>query len=29
MHDLIYNNTYKYKLNAKVLDFKEGLVIEL
>ncbi|MGB6671084.1 MAG: tRNA guanosine(15) transglycosylase TgtA, partial [Candidatus Nitrosopolaris sp.] len=24
MHDLIYNSTYKDKLNAKVLDYKEG-----
>lgn len=29
MHDLIYNNTYKDKLNAKVLDYKEGLVFKL
>jgi 7-cyano-7-deazaguanine tRNA-ribosyltransferase len=29
MHDLIYNNTYKDKLNAKVLDYKEGIVFEL
>jgi 7-cyano-7-deazaguanine tRNA-ribosyltransferase len=29
MHDLIYNDTYKYKLNAKVLDYKEGLVFKL
>ena len=29
MHDLIYNNTYKDKLKAKVLDYKEGIVFEL
>ena len=29
MHDLIYNNSYKDKLNAKVLDYKEGIVCEL
>ena len=29
MHDLIYNSTYKAKLNAKVLDYKEGIVFEL
>ncbi len=29
MHDLIYNGTYKDKLNAKVLDYKEGIVFEL
>ncbi len=29
MHDLIYNSTYKDKLNAKVLDYKEGIVFEL
>ncbi|HET7147406.1 MAG TPA: tRNA guanosine(15) transglycosylase TgtA [Candidatus Nitrosopolaris sp.] len=29
MHDLIYNNSYKDKLNAKVLDYKEGIVFEL
>lgn len=29
MHDLIYNSMYKDKLNAKVLDYKEGIVFEL
>ena len=29
MHDLLYNNKHKYKLNARIFDFKEGLVFEL
>jgi 7-cyano-7-deazaguanine tRNA-ribosyltransferase len=29
MHDLLYNNSYEDKLNAKVLDYKEGIVFEL
>jgi 7-cyano-7-deazaguanine tRNA-ribosyltransferase len=29
MHDLINSNTYKDKLNANVLDYKEGIVFEL
>lgn len=29
MHDLIYNYSYQDKLNAKVLDYKEGIIFEL
>lgn len=29
MHDLLYNNTYNDKLNAKVLDYKEGIANEM
>jgi len=29
MHDLLYNNKHKCKLNARIFDFKEGLVFEL
>jgi 7-cyano-7-deazaguanine tRNA-ribosyltransferase len=29
MHDLLYNNKHKDKLNARIFDYKEGLVFEL
>lgn len=29
MHDLLYNNKHKDKLNARIFDYKEGLFFEL
>ena len=29
MHDLLYNNKHKCKFNARIFDFKEGLIFEL